>query len=126
MLAWVLPGEDTKAALALRNQAESHSQPRLLVPPMFWYEVANVLWVAMSRKRLSRQNAVKALELLMEFQFIVWPADPQNCLGLSVVHDIAVYDSAYLDIAVDQQALLWTMDQALKKVAGDLGIGVRP
>jgi predicted nucleic acid-binding protein len=121
-----LPGEDTDVALSLRNQAENNPQSGLLVPPTFWYEVTNVLWVATRRERLSSQNAMKALELLMCFDFIVWPTDPINCLTLSISYDLAVYDTAYLDIAIERQAKLWTMDKALKKVAEELGIGVLP
>lgn len=47
-------------------------------------------------------------------------------LTLSLSHDLAVYDSAYLDIANDRQAVLWTMDQTLKKAAEKYGISVRP
>jgi len=62
----------------------------------------------------------------MCFDFIVWPTDPINCLTLSISYDLAVYDTAYLDIAIERQAKLWTMDKALKKVAEELGIGVLP
>lgn len=125
-LSWILPGEDTEKALALRNQAADKSQPLLMVPPTFWYEVTNVLWVAKRRKRLSRKNAIEALALLIDFEFTVWIADPDNCLKLSFAHDLAVYDSVYLDIALDQKAMLWTMDQSLKKIAAGLGIAVQP
>ena len=62
----------------------------------------------------------------MSFEFIAWPADPENCLTLSISHDLAVYDSAYLDIATDRETILWTLDQTLKKVAEKLGISVLP
>jgi rRNA-processing protein FCF1 len=45
----------------------------------------------------------------MGYEFITWPADP-----------------AYLDIALERQAVLWTMDKSLKKVAEKLGVSVAP
>jgi len=125
-LSWVLPSEDTNQALSLRRYALDNPEVLLLVPPNFWYEVANVLWVAIRRKRLNRQDAMNALELLVSFEFMVWGADPKNCLKLSIAHDLAAYDTAYLDLALEQQATLWTMDQSLKKVAESLGVTVLP
>lgn len=97
-----------------------------MVPPNFWHEVANVLWVAIRRKRMNKQDTIKALELLVSFEFMVWSADPKNCLKLSIAHDLSAYDTAYLDLAMEQQATLWTMDQSLKKVAESLGVLVLP
>ena len=125
-LSWVLPAEDTDQALSLRSYALENPQTLLLVPPTFWYEVTNVFWVAVRRKRLNRQNALKALELLIDFELTVWIADPESCLILSLTHNLAVYDTAYIDIAIDKQATLWTMDQPLKRAAESLGITVLP
>lgn len=125
-LAWVLPGEDTKKALLLRNQAAENPQPLLLIPPTFWFEVANVFWVAMRRNRINESSATKALEILQDFDFTVCPVEPTNCLHLSIAHDLAVYDSAYLHLALEQKAVLWTMDQTLKKVAENLELVALP
>jgi predicted nucleic acid-binding protein len=126
VLSWVLPTEDTDQALSLRSHALNSPYMELLVPPTFWYEVTNVLWVATRRQRLDNHNALKALKSLNDFQFMVWTAEPEHCLKLSLTYNLAVYDTAYLDIAVDKQAALWTMDQRLKKAAESLGIIVLP
>ncbi len=125
-MSWVLLGEDTEKAQQLRSQAVDNPQLILLVPPTFWYEVSNVLWAANRRKRLRKEAAVKALESLLEFGFTTWTADPGSCLYLSFNHNLAVYDSAYLEIAIDQDAVLWTMDQAMRKIAEKLNIEVQP
>jgi predicted nucleic acid-binding protein len=125
-LSWVLPAEDTVQALSLRSHVLNNPQTILLVPPTFWYEVTNVLWVATRRDRLNNQNAQKSLDLLIDFEFTVWAADLKHCLKLSLNHNLSVYETAYLELAVDQQATLWTMDQRLKKVAESLSITVLP
>jgi predicted nucleic acid-binding protein len=82
--------------------------------------------VATRRQRLDDHNALKALDLLIDFEFTVWTAELRHCLNLSLSHNLSVYDTAYLDLAIDQQATLWTMDQRLKKVAESLNIKVLP
>ncbi len=78
----------------------------LLIPPTFWFEVANVIWAAIRRNRIKKSNATKALDLMQQFEFTICPVDPANCLSLSIANELAVYDTAYLNIAIDQQAAL--------------------
>lgn len=125
-LSWILPGEETSAALHLRDEAVANLQLLLIVPPTFWYEVANVLWVAKRRKRLNRDKAIEALAAMFDFGFTIWNANPATCLQLSSTHNLAVYDTAYLAIALEEDAVLWTMDQTLKKTAEELGIKAAP
>ncbi len=66
------------------------------MPPNYWYEVANTLWVAVRRERITRAAATEMLDSLLEFHLIVWPVEPAVCLDLSFQLGLAVYDSAYL------------------------------
>ncbi|NMA92267.1 MAG: type II toxin-antitoxin system VapC family toxin, partial [Firmicutes bacterium] len=52
-LSWILPGEGAALCLSLRDSAAANPKARLFVPPDFWYEVANTLWVAACRERLT-------------------------------------------------------------------------
>jgi predicted nucleic acid-binding protein len=125
-LSWFLSTEDTDQALSLRSHVLENPQTKLLGPPTFWYEVTNVLWVATRRQRLNSHNAIKALEKLIDFEFTLWIADLSHCLKLSLTHNLAVYDTAYLDIAIDQEATLWTMDLRFKKAAESFELIVLP
>ena len=59
-LSWVLPGEKASPSLTLRDKlVDSPETGRLLVPPNYWYEVANTLWVAVRRERITRQRQQK-------------------------------------------------------------------
>ncbi|MCL6614417.1 MAG: type II toxin-antitoxin system VapC family toxin [Firmicutes bacterium] len=124
-LSWLLPGEDTNRTLRLRDHAVNE-RVELFVPPIFWYEVANVLWVAAKRERITQSDAMKALESLLDFQIDVWTTDPLDSLSIAFNQDLSVYDSAYLSIAVQHQAILWTIDNALAKAAQRLNILVEP
>lgn len=125
-LSWLLPGENAPKSLLLRDSAVEDASIRLFVPPHFWYEVANVLWVATRRKRMATDMAVKALESLIEFKFITWNVGPQASLSISIQQNLAVYDSAYLNLALERNATLWTLDRGLVKAAARLDIAVEP
>lgn len=96
------------------------------MPPNFWYEVANILGVAVRRGRLPQTAATAALEALIEFQFTVWPVEPAVCLAFSFQLGLAVYDSAYLSLALEKGSTLWTLDKALAEAAGRLNVTVEP
>ena len=125
-LSWVLPGEVTLTSLTLRDNLADLPEAELLVPPNYWYEVANTLWVAVRRKRITRETAIVMLESLFEFHFTVWPVEPSVCLELSFQLDLAVYDSAYLALALEQDSILWTLDRAPAEAAGRLNVAVEP
>lgn len=125
-LAWILPDEQTTAALQLRKRPEQNPAMSLIVPPMFWYEVANVLWVAVRRQRLTQETALDALKVLEDFNIDTWIVEPKRCLYLAIKKELAVYDSSYLAIAQDLQVPLWTNDLQLASRARDLGILVEP
>ncbi len=125
-LSWLLPGEETQRTLPLRDRATENPQLELVVPPIFWYEVGNSLWAAARRKRIDRLNAVKAMESLMEFQLTVWIAEPMRCLSLAFDKNIAVYDAAYLSLAMEGNYSLWTVDKKLKEIAESSGVTSEP
>lgn len=125
-LSWLLPGEETDKTLLLRDYAAKNSHVKLLVPPIFWYEVANVLWVAVRRERILQSEAMDALETLLDFQFDVAVTGPTAAISIAFAQDITVYDSSYLCVALDRKAPLWTIDKALAKAAQNLNISVEP
>lgn len=125
-LSWLLPGEETNKTLLLRDYALENSHVKLLVPPIFWYEVANVLWVAARRKRIVQSEAMEALEALLDFEFDVAAMEPIVAISIAFAQDIAVYDSAYLSVALNHNATLWTIDKGLVKAADNLNILVEP
>ncbi len=126
VLSWILPGEETEKTLTLRNRAVKDRAVKLLVPPIFWYEVANVLWVAVKRGRIVKSMAMEGLEALLDFQFNIAVTDPAVNISISFDQDISVYDSAYLSVAQSYNANLWTIDKGLAKAAQNLKIFVEP
>jgi predicted nucleic acid-binding protein len=125
-LSWVLPGEQTEQSLRLREQAVADASFALLVPPIFWYEVANVLCIAVRRKKLGYSPAAKALQVLQAFAFEIWDPEPSLCLELAFQTGLSVYDSAYLQLALGAGTPLWTLDKSLASAASAMAISVKP
>ncbi|NPV80509.1 MAG: type II toxin-antitoxin system VapC family toxin [Firmicutes bacterium] len=125
-LSWVLPGEDTQDVIKLRDRAADKPGISLFVPPTFWYEVANALWVATRRQRITPEVAGEALSVLRDFLFEEWAPDPAACLGMALEQEISVYDAAYLQIATDTRSLLWTVDRLLLQASRRLGLRTEP
>lgn len=124
-LAWIRPDEQSAAALDLRERA-IHDDVRLICPPTFWYEVANALWVATRRRRLSVDDAAQALDALMDFTIEICETDPVACVLLANEWTLAVYDAAYLVAASASDAHLWSLDVDQARAAASLGITALP
>ena len=95
-LSWLLPGEETNRALSLRDYAAANSDVNLFVPPIFWYEIANVLWVAVKREQITQSQAINGIKALQEFHFYMAIADPIDNISILFTQDIAVYHTAYI------------------------------
>ena len=121
-LSWVLPGEDDQRVVELRDRAVHQPGMTLLVPPIFWYEVANALWVAVHRQRIPSDVAEEALGVLLDFLFEEWDLDATDCLCTALRQDVCAYDAAYLQVAVDTGSALWTTDRRLAMAGEQLGI----
>lgn len=125
-LAWILPGDEAEAALPLRERAANEPSLSLRVPPIFWYEVGNVLWQAIRRGRIGHPDAAAALEALRAFAIETGPADVMACLELAVASGVSVYDASYLVLALEASIPLWTLDRGLAAAATAAGVQVEP
>ncbi len=125
-LAWILPGEDTEQTLKLRDIAVDNHLVELFVPPVFWYEIANTLWVATKRNRLNKSDAFEALDALLDFQLNVRATNPAEDMQLSFKHNLAIYDSSYISVTMELGAKLWTLDKLMAKTAKKFSIPVEP
>lgn len=126
VLAWILPDEQTNAALNLRQEVIQSPTFAMITPPIFWSEVVNVLWVAVKRERISTDLARDALTTLQDFKFDTWLIEPAPLLNHALEHDLSAYDSSYLMIAKDLQIPLWTLDKKLHHAARNWGVSVKP
>ena len=93
-----------------------------VVPVIFWAEVANGLLVG------NRVDALKTQSYLSSLMgFGVESADRglagvSDAIDLAARHRLTVYDALYLQLAIDTDATLATMDADLARAARDEGI----
>lgn len=124
VLAWLL--KDDRAAeaevLVRRSMRDGAAAPRLML-----LEVPNGL-----RNRLRRGQIVHAERDGMLADFLGLPiewddyVDAWALTRLSDLHDLTVYDAAYLDVANRLRLPLATLDQRLARAAVAAGVDVVP
>jgi predicted nucleic acid-binding protein len=91
----------------------------LLTPTLFDYEIANALWVAVTRQRLSEQDAAALADFAQytivrcDFTGIASPT-----FDLSGQYQRSAYDSAYLALAQSQGVWFVTGDKRLFNAVG--------
>lgn len=93
----------------------------LLTPTLFDYEIANALRVAVTRQRLSEQEAVAALDDF--YQYTIVRYDFANLYSLTFQisghHQRSAYDSAYLALAQSHGVWFFTGDKRLFNAVGE-------
>jgi predicted nucleic acid-binding protein len=93
-----------------------------LVPTGFWAEVANGLLVG---NRIDPAKTQTYLALLADFGVEVADRGLDGVLdaiGLAARHRITVYDALYLQLALDTDATLATLDGDLSRAAREEGV----
>jgi predicted nucleic acid-binding protein len=91
---------------------------RVIVPDLFWLEIANVL---ARTPDASSERAVDAIRTFDDLGVESVPLDRPLLLvviDLAVRHRLTTYDAAYLAVAEVEDARLLTLDTALQTAAG--------
>ncbi len=125
-ISWILPDEHQEATLLLRSGAIENPAMRILVPPIFWSEVTNVLTMAIRRSRITQSFAEQALDALQNFGIAEYHVRPQDSLTLAISMQMSAYDAQYLVLAQDTSAPLWTLDKRLQQAAKKQGLPTEP
>jgi predicted nucleic acid-binding protein len=101
---------------------------RALVPALWAYEAANVLAVAVRRKRLTRPDAQRFAEALRRLPIEVDGAPDRATVAplfaAATGSGLSAYDAAYLELAQRAKLPLATADAKLKRAAKAAGVAV--
>lgn len=135
-MAWVVDSSFA-AALALPDEHSASvekffisegGKAEIWVPPLWWYEISNVLLVAQRRKRISQADRAA---LLSRFGALPLRVDAQiGEMTASRLQDIAdrygltSYDAAYLELAQRKGSGLATFDRQLADAAQQSGVAI--
>ena len=120
-VAWASPDEAPSLELAAAIASGT------AVAPALWpYEVQNVLAVLRRRSRLTGDDWEAAAGAIRAIRIEIEAADRQrvgdDVLQVAERHGLAVYDAAYLELAMRRGLPLATLDDALRKTAASAGV----
>lgn len=118
--AWLLPdekSEPTDQILARLSTGTAY------VPALWPFEIRNILIMAERRHRLTADMADQALRLVARFPLTIdQEIDHMRCHEIARSKQLTYYDAAYLELAVRLELPIATLDKALSRAAGDLGL----
>jgi predicted nucleic acid-binding protein len=114
--SWCFQGEeDARANAALELlQGDAHA----IAPMHWWFEIRNVLLVAIRRKRIAELQMAAFLDRLEKGPITL--ADLPNAsavLAAARNHRLSFYDAAYFELAKRKNIALATLDEALVQAA---------
>jgi predicted nucleic acid-binding protein len=122
--AWIHPGQATPETDRLLNEVAAGAT--VVVPSLWYLEMANVLLIAQRRHRLTAVQRKAALETLTALQFTVDEEGARRAFGktseLAEKHGLTVYDAIYLELALRRSLPLASRDEALKIAARQCGL----
>ena len=131
---------DASAALKWRLRDEEATQQadalledflagklELLTPTLFDYEIANALRVAVTRQRLSEQDAAVALSDFAQYAIVRYDFSgiSSHTFQLSGQHQRSAYDSGYMALAQAQGIWFFTGDKRLFNAVGQALVWVK-
>lgn len=121
-LAWILDDEAGNSSNAL----ELMDRERATVPMHWVLEITNGLRMAVKRRRVNREDAIR---FMTELRALPLHVDPQTEVrgwaeipALAEAHGLTTYDAAYLELALRLDAPLATLDQDLARAARAAGV----
>ena len=89
-------------------------QQGALAPPIFWYEIRNVLVVNERRQRITVDRSNVFLSLLGELPISIQPLPADaGVLALARQHGLSIYVASYLELAMREALPLATLDRSL-------------
>lgn len=119
--AWLLPEQHSDAVEGLIAQVTGE----LPVPSLFWHETRNVLLMAERRGRIAEGEAGVAMMRLRRLPLTdAGPGQDKKVLALAAEEHLTAYDVAYLELALDSQLPLATLDRKLANAARNRNVAV--
>ncbi len=117
---WALADESSPIA---DRAAEMLKGEFALVPPVWWYEVRNLLVVNERRLRMTVDDSRLFLDLLSLYPIRTDTIeDEEITLGLARNHRLSFYDAAYLAVAKRNRVAIATLDKAVQDAAVAEGV----
>jgi predicted nucleic acid-binding protein len=127
-VAWVHPGQADAATEGLLSRVEQGAP--LVVPAIWFAEVANALLTLQRRKRLTAAERREALERLTQLRPESEVEGARLAFSkvseLAMSHGLSIYDATYLELALRRGLPLATRDRALRSASRKCRVTVLP
>jgi predicted nucleic acid-binding protein len=112
---WMLPAKQELLRPEAYRLLDAYAagEINLVVPDIFWAECGNIIWKAVSQRRLSHAEAEAALSSLTGRKIPTVPSIDLLQQAVSIAFDggRAVYDCLYVALAVQTKKQLITADE---------------
>jgi predicted nucleic acid-binding protein len=124
--AWIHPAQATLETERLLESIEAGAT--VVVPDLWFLEVANGLLVLQRRKKITAADRKSALETLLALNLTVdadgGKAAFNETSDLAEMHGLTIYDAAYLELALRRKLPLASRDHSLVAAARNSGVKV--
>ena len=121
-LAWCFADEENDLASRALEVAATQG---MLVPSLWLYEIANVLFLGVRRDRLGPGDLPQVIGLFERLQITAVDLALDDLVGevasLALEHGLSVYDASYLFLALRERAPIATADRRLLAAAEAAG-----
>lgn len=122
-MTWCFPDEATSYTQAVRDM---FTYTEAVVPSLWPYEVANILWSAERQKRITQAQVIRFKTLLEQCPIAIDHTSTDKAmidtLELAREQNLTAYDAAYLELATRSNLPIATLDKALQKAAQQIGV----
>ncbi len=123
-----LPDDEAETARSIL--AGLSNEDVILVPQLFWYEMASIVTASVRKGRLDEGPAFRALEMLRRLGLSLDARQLEEVtpglVMLARAHGLSSYDAAYLELAAREGATLCSHDEGLRGAALAMGLGLLP
>ncbi len=115
-IKWYIEEEDSAASIEFQQRVRT-TAARIIVPPLFFDEVANILWKKETlRKEVFPKAAKEILWEVLRLPLHVYLDRHEllpKALDIATQQRISVYDAIYVATAIQNKAVFVTADQRL-------------
>ncbi|KAF0127254.1 MAG: twitching motility protein PilT [Elusimicrobia bacterium] len=122
-LSWCFEGQQTRFSESVLAAVGQGAAP--IVPPIWMYEVINVLAAARRKKLMDQATAATFWNKVSKLVAVVENPEKSaahEILDLAEKYRLTAYDAAYLELALREGLPLATLDKDLKRAARAAGV----
>jgi predicted nucleic acid-binding protein len=117
---------DEKSDLVSNFFINLKSSDQLFIPILWWYEIINVLNIAIKRKRLNFNEITMIIELVeklpLETDISYGIQYSKDLFQLTQLYNLSSYDAVYIELAIRTKAKLMSLDKNIINVLKNIGL----